>query len=196
MLICCPTRQDSNAGCCSSSFTTNLVARDTAGMKTAYIYLIQDGEYRRTNVYKVGRTSQYQDTRSLNRICSYKEGTVQYLLLKVDPDHAVEIEREIISHFNRNHTLVRGREWFKGQVDKMARNIWQVVSTYNRRHKLCSTKRNTTRHREAIDVHMLQTIRAEESSIHKSTRSGVRRDNLEILNSIHLNTRSGVRSVS
>ena len=33
----------------------------------SYIYLIQDGKYINTSIYKIGRTSQQGDTRKLNR---------------------------------------------------------------------------------------------------------------------------------
>jgi hypothetical protein len=44
----------------------------------SYIYLIQYGEFINTDVYKVGRTSQMGDTRSLSRIKSYNKINSSY----------------------------------------------------------------------------------------------------------------------
>jgi hypothetical protein len=61
----------------------------------SYIYLIQDGEFINTDVYKVGRTSQMGDTRSLSRIKSYNKDTIQKYLREVNNDKVIDIESDI-----------------------------------------------------------------------------------------------------
>ena len=63
----------------------------------SYIYLIQDGEFINTDVYKVGRTSQMGDTRSLSRIKSYNKDTIQKYLREVNNDKVIDIESDIFT---------------------------------------------------------------------------------------------------
>ena len=50
----------------------------------SYIYLIQDGNFINTNIYKIGRTSQQGDTRRLNRFNGYNKQTIQKFLREVN----------------------------------------------------------------------------------------------------------------
>ena len=94
----------------------------------SYIYLIQDGEYLGTQVYKIGRTTQQgSDTRFLNRIQTYSYKTVQYLIIRVNTENVIQIEKEIINVFNNNYVLVKGYEWFEGNVNKMKKDILNVI---------------------------------------------------------------------
>jgi hypothetical protein len=50
----------------------------------SYIYLIQDGNFINTNIYKIGRTTQKGDTRRLTRFSSYNKETIQKFLREVN----------------------------------------------------------------------------------------------------------------
>jgi T5orf172 domain len=94
----------------------------------SYIYLIQDGYYAGTDVYKVGRTTQKDhDTRTIDRLQSYSAMTVQYALAKVDNSLVNIVEKKIIQEFNKCFTLVQGREWFSGNSCKMKDIIDRIV---------------------------------------------------------------------
>lgn len=95
---------------------------------TSYIYLIQDGEYINTDVYKVGRTTQNGDTRSLNRLRCYSANTVQCYVRDVDTAKVVEIEKDIISVFKLKYNLVKGAEWFDGNTQQMIGDIDTIIN--------------------------------------------------------------------
>lgn len=99
---------------------------------TSYIYLIQDGEYINTDVYKVGRTTQNGDTRSLAGLRCYSANTVQEYLRKVDTEKVVEIEKDIISVFRIKYRLVRGIDWFDGNKQQMIGDIDTIIDKYYR----------------------------------------------------------------
>lgn len=92
--------------------------------------MLQDGEYINTNVYKVGRTTQLGDTRSLNRLKWYSVNTVQVYLRKVDTEKVVEIEKDIISVFKLKYNLVRGAEWFSGNTQQIIADIDTIINKY------------------------------------------------------------------
>jgi hypothetical protein len=60
----------------------------------SYIYLLQDGEYIGTSIYKVGRTTQNGDTRSL-----HSTNTVQVYLREVNTEKVIEIKNDVIKVF-------------------------------------------------------------------------------------------------
>lgn len=97
----------------------------------AYIYLLQDGNDRGTDIYKIGRTSdKCQDTRTLKRLKSYSKNTIVYNLTAVSHCEVVKIENDIKSHFNKKYILVRGQEWFKGNVNEMKKDINKIIDDY------------------------------------------------------------------
>ena len=97
---------------------------------TAYIYLIQDGGYVNTNVYKVGRTTQTGDTRSLNRFKCYSTNTIQIYVREVNTDKVVEIEKDIIKVFTIKYNLEKGVEWFNGNKQQMIVDIDTIINKF------------------------------------------------------------------
>jgi hypothetical protein len=99
----------------------------------AYIYLLQSGEYINTNIYKIGKTVQKSDdTRVLNRIKSYSQGTIIYNLYHIHNVNNINlVENEIIHNFRTKYRLVTGREWFEGNIIQMKLDIDQIVNKYN-----------------------------------------------------------------
>jgi hypothetical protein len=67
----------------------------------SYIYLVQDGEDIGTNIYKVGRTTQLNDCRTINRIKSCNNGSIIYSIIRVNDENVKEIERKIIKEFEQ-----------------------------------------------------------------------------------------------
>ena len=96
----------------------------------SYIYLIQDGEFINTNVYKVGRTSQKDDTRTLSRIKSYNKYTVQKYLREVNSSYVIKIETDIKRILKSKYTLVKGTEWFEGDHNMMIEIINFTINKY------------------------------------------------------------------
>lgn len=94
----------------------------------AYIYLLQDGLYKGTNVYKIGRTVQKGgDGRKLKRLQGYSKGTVPYNTWKVNEDNLNAIEKKIKEAFQESYRLVRGTEWFEGDVKQMKKDIDDII---------------------------------------------------------------------
>jgi hypothetical protein len=127
----------------------------------AYIYLLQDGEDIGTNLFKPGQTVQTTgDTRSLARIRSYSKGTIIYNLFIVPVAKVDEIEALIKKEFTKKYKLVRGSEWFEGDVRAMKKDIDRIVDEYPidmceaprvpvaRTSKVAAAKRNT----ETVDM--------------------------------------------
>lgn len=96
----------------------------------SYIYLIQDGEDVGTNIYKVGRTTQLNDCRTINRIKSYNNGSIIYSIIRVHDDNVREIERKIIKEFEQKFVLFKGNEWFKGDVEEMMSKVYEITTEY------------------------------------------------------------------
>lgn len=96
----------------------------------SYIYLIQDGEYLNTNTFKIGRTTQTEDTRSLKRFKTYTKNTIQKYLRQVNNDKVNDIEKEIINIFKEKYKLVKGNEWFSGDCDLMIIDIEIIINKY------------------------------------------------------------------
>lgn len=94
-----------------------------------YIYILQETEYKDTNVFKIGRTIQDgEDSRTLCRIKSYPKNTVMHNIFRVYNNNAIlEIENAIKTLFTRKYKLVRGTEWFEGNVRLMKRDIDYIL---------------------------------------------------------------------
>ena len=97
---------------------------------TSYIYLVQDGEYIGTSIYKVGRTTQNGDTRSLNRLKSYSTNTVQVYLRQVNTEKVIEIKNDVIKVFTIKYNLVKGVDWFDGDKNQMIVDINTIIDKY------------------------------------------------------------------
>jgi transcriptional regulator NrdR family protein len=97
----------------------------------AYIYLLQDGKDAGTNIRKVGRTVQKGgDSRKLSRLSDYSKGTIVHKLWQVDENYVNIIENNIKSHFKDKYQLVRGTEWFDGDLREMKIDIERIVNEY------------------------------------------------------------------
>lgn len=109
----------------------------------AYIYLLQDGKDRGTDIYKIGRTTQNnKDTRTLNRLKNYSRNTIVYNLFHVSPSQVITIEEHIIKVFTSKFSLVRGKEWFKGNVYHMKKHIDKIIDLYNTKQNDTETESN------------------------------------------------------
>lgn len=98
----------------------------------AYIYLLQDGKDRGTDIYKIGRTSErYQDTRTLTRLKNYSLNTIVYNIFQVPNCQVCKIENHIKTFFNTKYSLVRGSEWFQGNVYDMKKDIDLIIDEYH-----------------------------------------------------------------
>jgi hypothetical protein len=97
---------------------------------TSYIYLVQDGEYIGTSIYKVGRTTQTGGTISLNSLNCYSKNTVQVYLREVNTEKVIEIEKNIIKVFKIKYNLVKGVDWFYGDINQMIVDINTIIDKY------------------------------------------------------------------
>ena len=132
---------------------------------TSYIYLIQDGEYINTDVYKIGRTTQNGDTRSLNRLRCYSANTVQVYLRKVDTEHVVEIEKDIISVFKLKYILVKGVEWFNGNKQQMIGDINTIIDKKGVTNTVETVTKVTKRSKPVIKIKDIDTTKIQETVV-------------------------------
>jgi hypothetical protein len=95
-----------------------------------YIYLLQDGKFIGTNVFKVGRTEQTSQEKALTRFAAYTPGTVVHYIRNVDVHSLHAIENTIIRLFSENYKLAKGKEWFTGDPAQMRSDIDNVINTY------------------------------------------------------------------
>jgi hypothetical protein len=103
-----------------------------------YIYLLQDGRDKNTKTYKVGRTTQKGgDSRRLNRLHKYTKGTVVYNTFFVDANEVNRIEQHILSEFKQKYRLVRGLEWFEGDVSEMKKDIDMIIEQWKSTEHSC-----------------------------------------------------------
>lgn len=104
-------------------------------MIVAYIYLLQDGKYIGTNIYKIGKsTTSTDDTRYITRFLQYNKGTVLHFIYKVPDDLVDLIERKIIYLFEQKYNLVEGREWFNGDCNQMLKDILNIIDECKKRY--------------------------------------------------------------
>ena len=93
-----------------------------------YIYLIETNESVRCgdNVYKIGRTTQALE----KRLSSYT-GDI-HIKHYQKCENCVDAEMDLLEIFNMKYKLIRGREWFHGDVDDMKQTI---ISYFNEKNK-------------------------------------------------------------
>ena len=109
-----------------------------------YIYLLQDGEDKGTSVYKIGRTVQKGgDSRKLNRLQGYNKGTIVYNTWIVDELHVNDIEKTIKDTFTKEYRLVRGSEWFEGDVKVMKKQIDTIIEQVDMANEEHISRRQT-----------------------------------------------------
>jgi len=78
-----------------------------------FLYLIQDINDIGTNIYKIGKTNQLPD----QRFKGYEKGSYPFRISKVD--NCNYREKELINIFKEKYELARGREYFRGDLNKM-----------------------------------------------------------------------------
>jgi hypothetical protein len=94
----------------------------------SYIYLIQDGKDLFTNIFKIGKTKQGIDNViKLKRFNNYSKGTIQHNTWLVSLDNVDNIEINIKKYFKTKYILVRGFEWFEGNVKQMKKDIDLII---------------------------------------------------------------------
>lgn len=97
--------------------------------RIAFIYLIQSGDDKGTQIYKIGRSVQKtEDCRQVKRILDYPNGTIIEMVIRVRTDIVVTVEDSIKEAFKKKYRLVRGTEWFEGNVRMMVKNIYDIVN--------------------------------------------------------------------
>lgn len=108
--------------------SNNNTSRRKMSEMAAYIYILQDGDDKGTRVYKIGRTVQNGgDFRKLNRLQSYSYGTMVYNTWNVNVSMVNAIENKIKEEFKQNYHLVRGYEWFEGDLKAMKKTIQAII---------------------------------------------------------------------
>ena len=134
----------------------------------AYIYLLQDANDRGTNIYKIGMTVQSgNDFRSVQRVKNYSQGTVLESTSHVPCEIVSFIEDEIKRCFNVKYNLVRGREWFAGDVQNMRNDINTIIDSL-----LKITVNDHSDELKAINCYAKKERRDDENSDeHKNTTS-------------------------
>lgn len=135
----------------------------------SYIYLLQDGKHVGTSIYKIGRCTQANDTRTLQRLQAYSTGTVIKFLWNVSTEHVCEIERHVIDRFRIKFKLMFGREWFEGNMLDMKREIDNIVEKFNESLIAKSSSDNTTQVVLLEEPEVLQ-YRDQECVTHKCKR--------------------------
>lgn len=88
-----------------------------------FIYLIKEKRYidEEKEIYKIGKSTQ-ENTR---RVKSYPSGSKLYLQIRCINCH--EMERKLISIFNDTFNLVRGREYFLGEIKDMMDIVYNEI---------------------------------------------------------------------
>lgn len=100
--------------------------------RQSHIYLIQDGHDVGTNIFKFGKSKQgINDIIKLKRFKGYSNGTIQYNTWNVSYTLVDKIESEIKNCFRNKYVLVRGHEWFEGNVKEMKKDIDYIIDNYN-----------------------------------------------------------------
>jgi hypothetical protein len=86
------------------------------------IYLAQELEDVNQEIYKIGRTAQA----GFKRFKQYPRGTDVILYLR--SQDCVRDEGILIELFKENYKLARGREYFRGSMTEMKKDIFRIVN--------------------------------------------------------------------
>lgn len=101
----------------------------------AYIYLIQDGKDKGSHIYKIGKTIQKGgDSRKINRIQQYSKGTIVINIFNTLTEQIDLIENNIKRLFKNKYNLVRGSEWFEGDLYQMSNDIYHIINENNKEY--------------------------------------------------------------
>jgi hypothetical protein len=89
------------------------------------VYLLQPPEFIDTNIYKIGHSR----NNNIQRCYSYGSNTVLHYT-RICKD-SLFIEKKLIENFKNNFQLVKGREYFEGEIDNMIYNFHNIFKLYN-----------------------------------------------------------------
>ena len=91
-----------------------------------FIYLLREKQDidDKLNIYKIGKSTQ-ENTR---RVKSYPSGSYLYLQIRCNDCHSMETK--LINKFKNYFPLVRGREYFKGDIHIMMDIIYSFIQTH------------------------------------------------------------------
>jgi hypothetical protein len=96
-----------------------------------YIYLLQSSDYIDTNVYKIGRTIENSDdVRYWKRLKAYPRGSVVFFVWFVKHEKVNEAESVIISSLNKKYKLVKGKEWFEGDLIDIYNDVCKTINAH------------------------------------------------------------------
>lgn len=110
----------------------------------AHIYLIQDGNYIGSKIYKFGKSKQgINDIIKLKRLKGYSKGTIQHNTWLVSYTLVDEIENEIKKQFDNKYLSVMGNEWFEGDVKEMKKDIDFIIDNYDTENYVSIETKNT-----------------------------------------------------
>lgn len=102
--------------------------------RIAYLYIIQDGNDKDTNIYKVGKSTQKCntcDTRVIRRMKEYNEGTLIFSIEHVNIENVTKMENIIINTLGMKYKCARGREWFKGNLLEIKGDFTDILKKHN-----------------------------------------------------------------
>ena len=91
-----------------------------------FIYLLREKQdiEDKLNIFKIGKSTQ-ENTR---RVKSYQSGSYLYLQIRCNDCHSMETK--LINKFKNYFLLVRGREYFKGDIHIMMDIIYSFIQTH------------------------------------------------------------------
>jgi hypothetical protein len=93
--------------------------------------MIHDGQDRNRQIGKIGKTTVHRDdTRKIARLASYNAKSIQHLCSYVPVEHVDAIEKEIKKEFRKKYKLVRGSEWFEGNLMDMQFDVMKVIMLF------------------------------------------------------------------
>ena len=91
-----------------------------------FIYLLREKQDidNKLNIFKIGKSTQ-ENTR---RVKSYPSGSYLYLQIRCNDCHSME--SKLIKKFKNYFVLIRGREYFKGDIHIMMDIIYSFIQTH------------------------------------------------------------------
>tara|TARA_Y100000589_G_scaffold199259_1_gene188104 strand:- start:141 stop:755 length:615 start_codon:yes stop_codon:yes gene_type:complete len=102
-------------------------------------YLIQPKKFLGTNIYKIGFTKETKPP--YKRIKSYNKGTITYLTLKLRCANWFEWMIRVL--FDEIFEVSHGREWYKGEHQKMTN---EILKYYNKILAYDNSLKNENKH--------------------------------------------------
>jgi hypothetical protein len=98
----------------------------------SFLYLVQPEEFLNTDIYKIGRTTQYSSN-FISRFNEYGLNLKIIYLINVETIHLFELEAKLVDKFNNNFKNYKGREYFQGDINKMKIIFLDIINEYNQK---------------------------------------------------------------